>query len=326
MTNWSEAGRKAWATRQRNDALHVLSLYRRAFGGTPKGAARSRAIEVLKRSGGTVVLDLWGGGLSALELMAAGFRVIAVEDGSLPLIDEEGRVVSAARKKRALIAAALGGGYEWRWGKASKFASDADCALLDFCGPWSREVKRTIQASRHMKTVVLTLMTDHEIATGATDQTERLAAYQSFMRLAFGVSLNPFNRHGTVKLLGAYRRPRGQPVWIFALAHHRLFTGPVPRALWTPDRVENMRIKSREEKRRLTMDPDWVQRTNERRRQRHADRMRDDPEYRARMKRYNASRDPEVLRAYQREYRARNRDRLNEYHRQWEADRRGETE
>ena len=110
-----EAGRKA-------DAHRIRDLYREAFGGMPKEAARRRAIEILKAAGGTVCLDLWGGGLSARELVAAGLSVISVDDGSLTLRIEGSRV-SQMRKHRALETTAADDGYQPRWGKVAKFAA-----------------------------------------------------------------------------------------------------------------------------------------------------------------------------------------------------------
>jgi hypothetical protein len=296
MTDWTAAGRKAWETRQLNDAHRVRDLYRAAFGGIPKSAARGRAIDVLKRAGGTVVLDLWGGGLSALELMAAGFRVIAVDDGSMPLVDGDGRSVSNVRKMRALRVTAEEGGYEWRWGKAAKFMAEADCALLDFCGPLSSEVYRTIEAVRHMKAAIVTLMTDHDIVTGAVNQSVRRVMYEAALRLATMETSR--KTHGglwrntgwkSTRLLCTYRRAGRQPVWLFLLAPHRIKTGATPVALIDADAYEHSKARTRDRNRmrrqtdseyaarhnarslayyhRMKADPDWLADRNAKRRE-----------------------------------------------------------
>lgn len=307
------AGVKAWETRraneaarqaarQLNDAHYVRDLYRKAFQGTPKGAARSRAIAVLKAAGGTVVLDLWGGGLSALELMAAGYRVIAVDDGSMPLTDADGHDISKARKKRALRITAEEDGYEWRWGKAAKYAFEADCALLDFHGNLGIEVYRTVKACYHMKAVIVTLMTDHEAKTGlnrrefgALTQPIRRIQYEATLRFA---TMGPSRKtHGglwrntgwkSTRLLCTYRRAGRQPVWLFLLAPHRIVTGPTHPALIDADAYErrkgHIRDAARERRHanpdamtahnanglayyhRMKQDPEWLANRNVKRR------------------------------------------------------------
>lgn len=301
MTNWSEAGRKAWATRQLNDAHRVRDLYRAAFGGMPKGAARSRAIEVLKAAGGTTVLDLWGGGMSAEELIATGFRVLTVEDGSMTISDDHG-IVSAKRKRRALTNAASEGGYEARWGKAAKVAAEADCALLDFCGPWSKEVYRTIAACRHMKAIVVTLMTDHDIATDATDQAVRRVMYEAAMRLA---TMAPSRKtHGglwrntgwhSTRLLCTYRRTGRQPVWLFLLAPHRIRTGPTHRQLIDADAYATAQRHAADSARRRRQSDPAIQAHRSAQSLAYYHRMKLDPEWLA------------IINAKRREYRAKRR-------------------
>lgn len=218
-----EAGRKA-------DAHRVRNLYRAAFQSDSKMIARGRVIAALKAAGVTTVLDLWGGGLSALDLVAAGFRVIAVEDGSMELLDQEGRAVSRARKRRALEYAAAEGGYEARFGKAETFASEADGAYLDFCGPWTSNTRRAVTACRHMKCVAVTLTPDHDISSDASSTHERQMAYQLFLKMAW--SDKPVWQFmqgggGTVRRLLDYRRQRGLAVFLYLLSHKWISIPPV---------------------------------------------------------------------------------------------------
>lgn len=205
MVDWKEAGRKA-------DAHRIRDRYRAAFNLPAKAAVRHRVIDALRAAGGETVLDLWGGGLSASAFVTAGFRVISVDDGSLELMDHD-RPVSAARKRRALEYAAAEGGYEARWGKVAKYATEADVAFLDFCGPWSREVRKAVEACRHMKAVVVTLMPDHDMTTDATTVKERRVAYEAFLSLAFsgvaGQRTGAYRRR-----LCLYRRPGNQSVFV----------------------------------------------------------------------------------------------------------------
>lgn len=212
MTDWREAGRKA-------DAHRVRDLYRIAFANTSKTIARRRCIQALQAAGVTTVIDLWGGGLSALELLAAGFRVIAVEDGSMEIIDN-GRPVSRARKRRALEYAAAEDGYEARFGKAEHFAGEADGAYLDFCGPWSAAARRAVAACRHMKAVVVTLTPDHDLTTDATSPFERQMAYQLFLKMAWSSKprWEAMSASGHVRRLLDYRRARGYYVFLYLLS------------------------------------------------------------------------------------------------------------
>lgn len=222
VTDWREAGLKA-------DAHRVRDLYRAAFNSESKLIARGRVIEALRAAGVTTVLDLWGGGGSAEQLVAAGFRVIAVENGSME-IDDRGQLVSRTRKRRALEYAAREGGYEARWGSVETFASEADGAYLDFCGPWSVGARRAVTASRHMKAVAVTLTPDHDLASGAASSHERQMAYQLFLKMAW--SERPRWEYmssggGTVRRLLDYRRSRGYSVFLYLLSHGAIRIPPM---------------------------------------------------------------------------------------------------
>ena len=216
MTDWKEAGRKA-------DAHRVRYLYRGSFGSDSKSIARKRVIEAMRAAGVTTVLDLWVGGQSAEELVAAGFRVISVDDGSM-VLEDRGGPVSRARKRRALEYAAAEGGYEARFGKAEAFAEEADGAYLDFCGPWSNATRRAVHACRHMKAVAVTLVPDHDLATGAANTLERQFAYQLFLKMAWAErpTWESMACRGGVRRLLDYRRGRGFAVFVYLLSRERL--------------------------------------------------------------------------------------------------------
>lgn len=211
MTDWAEAGRKA-------DAHRIRALYREGFQSEAKQTVRARLIKALQVAGATICLDLWGGGASADELVRVGLDVISIDDGSFEVIDK-GHPVSAERKRRALEYAAREGGYTAGWGHVAKYAMSADGAFLDFCGPWSRGVRRSIEACRHMKAVVVTLMTDHDTTTDATSQSERRLAYEAYMRNAFRQERD---RPVYLRRLCSYKRETGQPVFVYLLSPERL--------------------------------------------------------------------------------------------------------
>jgi predicted nucleic acid-binding Zn ribbon protein len=171
----------------RADATKVIAAYRRSFVGMGKTLARRRVVEAFHAAGATVVLDLWGGGLSARELIAAGFKVVCVESGSMEL-EIGGRTVSAVRKRRAFEIDAMDAGFIPFWGSAAAALAafpDIDAAFLDYCGPWSGPARETIHAARHLKIVTVTLMPHHDISTGATSIQERQLAYQLFLKMAW---------------------------------------------------------------------------------------------------------------------------------------------
>lgn len=216
MTDWKEAGRKA-------DAHRVRALYREAFVSEAKTVARKRVIEAMRSAGVTTVLDLWGGGQSAEQLVAAGFRVIAVENGTM-VIEDQGRPVGRERKRRALEYAAIEGGYEARFGNVEDFAHEADGAYLDFCGPWSSGARKAVIACRHMKAAAVTLTPDHDMASGASNSREREFAYQLFLKMAWSdrPTWEAMMGRGGVRRLLDYRRGRGFSVFLYLLSHERI--------------------------------------------------------------------------------------------------------
>lgn len=243
MTDWAEAGYKA-------DAKRVLNLYRRSFDNDAKRLARTRSIEALRASGVTTVVCLWGGGWDAEELVAEGFRVIAVDNGSMR-VSEDDREVSAVRKRRALAYAANAGGYEWRWGDVDKHLAEADGALLDFHGPWSGAARRAIHAARHMKAVVVTLTPSHDMSTDATSTHERQMAYQLFLKMSWAEKprWESMTAGGHVRRLVDYHEDQGRQVFVYLLGrkHVRLSEMPVhDRAKMRRDMAERRRNNQRE--------------------------------------------------------------------------------
>lgn len=241
--DWREAGLRA-------DATRVINLYRRSFDNAAKKLARSRSIEALRAAGVKTVICLWGGGLDAEELVAAGFRVIAVDNGSMDLFDQAGRKISVGRKRRALMYAAGVGDYEWRWGNVHKFMAEGDGALLDFHGPWSKGPRAAVLAGRHMVAVVVTLTPSHDFSTDATSAHEREMAYQVFLKMWWAEKprWEAITANGHVRRLTDYHEDQGRNVFVYLLArkHIRLSVMPVHhRAKMKRDIGDRVRAKSR---------------------------------------------------------------------------------
>lgn len=210
-TDWREAGHRA-------DAKRVLNLYRRSFDNAPKRIARERSIEALVAAGVRTVIVLWGGGLDAEACVAAGLRVIAVDNGSMALSDEAGRLVSTERKRRALMYAAQAGGYEWRWGDVRRFLSEADGALLDFHGPWARDKRLTINAAQHMTAVVVVLVPSRDLSE-ASSADEREIIYQAVLKFAWAdrPKWEAVTAGGHVRRLTDYHEDQGRHVFVYLL-------------------------------------------------------------------------------------------------------------
>lgn len=248
-TDWRDAGLRA-------DAKRVLNLYRRSFDNAAKRIARSRAIEALKAAGCQTVVVLWGGGLDAEELVAAGFRVIAVDNGSMELRDGD-RLVSTERKRRALQYAAAAGGYEWRWGDVHRFLGEADGALLDFHGPWSKGARLAIQAARHLTAVVVTLTPSHDLSTDATSAEERQMAYQLFLKMwwADKPRWEAITANGHVRRLTDYHEDQGRTVFVYLLARRHIRLSVMndwERKQMRRDKLEVKRAQQRAYYHRLT--------------------------------------------------------------------------
>lgn len=224
MTDWREAGHKA-------DAKRVLNLYRTSFDNDAKRLARSRSIEALRAAGVATVVCLWGGGLDAEELLAAGFRVIAVDNGSMQLFDGPNEV-STERKRRALKYAAEAAGYEWRWGNVARFLSEGDGALLDFHGPWGKDKRLIVSAARPMTAVVVVLVPSHDTSSDASSAHERQMAYQLFLKMAWAdrPRWEAITASGHVRRLTDYHEDQGRHVFVYLLGrkHVRLtaMSGP----------------------------------------------------------------------------------------------------
>lgn len=288
MTDWREAGLKA-------DARRIQRLWTQPFDNPAKAVVRQRVASVLKISGGTVCLDLGGGGTSARLLSESGLSVISVENGSLRLDDGRG-LVSQERKRRAHLRICEEIGVEPRWGHAHQFAAEADVAFLDFCGPWSADVRRAVEACQHMKAVAVTLMTDHDINTGATDQRERMLAYIAWLKNAYRpkeskrvLGEGKTFRATPCKLIAHYKRSSGQPVWVFLLS------------------AKYVKIPHLTNKERYALHPEQYAADIARTTIRTRERWQSDPEWRA--QRY----------AYQLEWRRKNKAKVAEYDRRTRA-------
>jgi len=208
------------------EAHRIRNLYRQAFGNPSKDIARGRVIAAMKAAGVTVVLDLWGGGISASALVAAGFRVISVENGSMKIVDQ-GRPVSADRKRHAHQVAGWEGGYETFWGTVAEAIAafpEIDGAYLDFCGPWSSSARDAVSACRMMKCIAVTLIPGHDVSTGALDATEREMAYQLYLKMAWADSPRwaAILGQGHCRRLLDYRVPGGQIVFLYLLGHRHI--------------------------------------------------------------------------------------------------------
>lgn len=254
MTDWREAGLRA-------DAHRIQRLWVAPFDNPAKDVVRRRVASVLVAAGGTIALDLGGGGSSAKVLKAAGLSVISVEDGSMKL-EDRGNAVRAPRKRRAheTICAELG--VDGRWGHAHQYAAEADVAFLDFCGPWSEATRLAIEASRHMKAIAVTLTTGHDIYSSATTQRERQLAYMTWLKDAWrpAIQKKPMPgqgrafRNANCRILAEYRTDAGHPVWVFLLSTRRL---PIPhlsameRSALHPERKEEYNRRGIERKRHL---------------------------------------------------------------------------
>lgn len=227
MTDWREAGHKA-------DAKRVQNLYRKAFATPGQRLAKQRAVDALVAAGCKVVLDFWGGGQTTRALMAAGLRVIAVENGAMRLKDSEGRLVSAKRKHAAHAQDGIDGGFPTFWGDfedAVRAYPEADGAFLDFHGPWSEAARSCVMAARNMKAVVITLMPDHDMRTGATTNHERRLAYQLYLRMARTGMTKPtwdaIARCGGARVLIDYENASGKYICVYLLSRGAVHLPPV---------------------------------------------------------------------------------------------------
>lgn len=246
MTDWKAAGHLA-------DAHRVQNLYRKSFSSDAKSIARGRVTSALRSAGVSVVLDLWGGGSSAEDLVGLGFRVIAVENGSMR-IEDKGRPVSNARKRRALAVAGTEGGYQTFWGSPQDALAafpEIDGAYLDFCGPWTPSTRSAVIASRSLRCIAVTLAPDHDTSTGASNAHERQMAYQLFLKMAWAdrPRWESMTAGGHVRRLLDYRRPTGISVFLYLLSHESVSIPSLTlaeRHSTRPDKRKEHQAKKRE--------------------------------------------------------------------------------
>lgn len=206
MTDWKAAGLKA-------DAHRVIGLLTAPYSGAPKAKVRDRAIRFLVAQQPKLVLDAWGGGMSADAQVAAGLSVLSVDDGRS--FREQG--ISPARGLRAMTIAGEEGGYRTASGRLAKHASECDAAFLDFCGQWSPEVARTIRACAHMSAIAVTIMPERT-PLGRLSPADWLIAYRALLTAHSGMSVRWAERYT--------RSASGQGAMVFALVR---VSASVPR-------------------------------------------------------------------------------------------------
>ncbi len=292
MTDWRAAGHLA-------DARRVARMVGSRYISWPKDVGRRRIIRALRDVLPELVLDLWGGGVSATAMTAEGFNVLSVDDGRS--FDEFG--VSTERGRQALATLSAHDGYDEAWGDAIDYAQRCDAAFLDFMGHWSPEVKRTLMACRHMKAVAVTLMPERT-PLGRLDEEDWEIAYRGFLENALQMKVrwwyayrrNEKNQRATVFFLRPEKqgRPklgprtcmdcptslRGMPAQTRrcpecrkARARTRLRNGQTPGEY-------GRRYRAREAERRRNRGPIEKAHVAQQQRERYAN----DPEYRERMK------------------------------------------
>lgn len=198
MTDWKRAGELA-------DAHRVQRLLASRYQNAAKITVRSRAIRFLASVQPTCVLDAWGGGMSAEELVRYGLAVLSVDNGG----DFANVGVSRSRGFRALRIAGEEGGYRTAVGALSSHADAADAAFLDFMGHWGRDVARTVWSCRHMKALVVTLMPERvPVGRQSLTRDEWATIYKALLVRSSGMR---------VVWTHEYRRTSGLPAFVFAL-------------------------------------------------------------------------------------------------------------
>lgn len=147
MTDWHAAGRLA-------DAHRTMRLIANRYDNPAKRRVRDRALRFLAGARPALMLDAWGGGLSAAQAAEMGLEVLSVDDGRS--FADYG--VTKERGRRALEIAGREHGYRTAFGALESHAGRCDAAFLDFCGHWSPSMQRVIRACAHMKALVVTVM------------------------------------------------------------------------------------------------------------------------------------------------------------------------
>jgi hypothetical protein len=271
MTDWIAAGRKAWQTRQDNDARRVIALYRAVFALPGKDVSRARAIRALVAAGGTVVCDFHGGGASAERELAAGLRPISVDNGSFLPMDGD-KKVSKKRLQRALQVAGRDSGYQTHYGEAIDVVAQTDCGFYDFCGPPTDALRALGPASKHHLADVVTLGTSHDIYLGdLLEKKERLTPEERKGIYAYLLE-TWFDKK--VRVICEYRR-NGHPFWTFLIGQDvgRIRIHPTSSEYAKLDPVfhEYRKAQSREYARGYRSDPAYRALINERARLLRAD-------------------------------------------------------
>jgi len=283
MTDWTP-GVKA-------DATRVCDLLTDRYANPTKNSIRKWVIAELKAAEPTLVLDLWGGGLSAAEMTAAGLPVLSVDDGRSFV--EFG--ITKPRGKRALTVKGELDGYRTGWGSVAKYLPECDAAWLDFMGHPCHETERALDACKGKKIVVLTLMASRNAGHEGMSVESYIMEFEGLIEGRSGLR---------VRIVRKYRRPDGQWVLVF-LARANIAAdnkSASQRWHWRHDADHRSHELARQHKRRA--DPEFRAARNERDRVGYAARMAD-PEYRERRTEQN--------RAYHAAYHAAHRDEISAY-------------
>lgn len=216
MGDMHEAGRKAAITRRANEAREeahrVRDLVRDRYSNPTKARIRSWIVAEIKAANPSLVLDLWGGGLSAEEMVTAGLPVLSVDRARG--FEEHG--VTAAQAKSALMFCGQESGYRTGWvsatGTVSKFAHECDAAWWDFMGHLAGDKIRALKASRHMKIIVVTLMAD------------RMAGAEDFTAETWSVMYRAaIDHYSGLRVSVVKKYPRADGHWVLVFIAHRRF-------------------------------------------------------------------------------------------------------
>lgn len=204
-----------WSPGERADAHHVSGVLREKFARDEKRSSREFVADYFASVGATSVLDLWGGGESALALRAAlpDARIVSVENGSVCesewFVDRLGRRVSKDRLRRAHRVAAEEGGYEAAWGDVSRHMDGMDAIWLDFCAQWHPRMGELVaRAGASTSHLAITIMPER-------DGLGSLGLHDRMMALACVVAAHS----GMVpSYVGSYRRNEyGQDMVVLVL-------------------------------------------------------------------------------------------------------------
>jgi hypothetical protein len=241
------------------DATKIRNALRLKYGGRAKAIIREEMAVYLQHAGAERPLDFDGGGLSSKSLVLVGLHPIVVDNGG----DAADLGVTSARFKRAFLMAVPDG----HWGNAAQYSHLADSAFYDFCCHWSSEVKRTLEASRHMKAIVVTLMLGRA-PMGQLDHDDWREAYGALVKKGTGLCLTASR---------IYARESGQWAMVFFLRRYGRTGGSVPQV--KERKYEQANRPERKAKRR-----EWEQRPDVKARKRE---LAQRPEAKAKKREYN---------------------------------------